>query len=420
MRKKKQPKKLTKKHKKFIIKYYKPILVILLIIFVVAIIVGYLFRDKILEFIRGPEPLTKSVTNIKITNDGVLSWDSIGNKAEYTIKINLREIKTNNTYYDFKPHKDEIKNGIEVDIFAKLPNHQISNKKSILIEYDIETFVYSISYNFIYEGYYLGIDYNMSDEDIFNNLHTIISVVTAGNGTENASYGEARNILVKSDLEPKKDNLWGIYDNSKILADWGNGNIFEREHVWPRSRLGLPDSGFNNSTRDQRSDPHNLRAIIRSTNASRSNRYFTSGSGIKGYTVGTNEYYPGNDHRGDVARILLYMAVRYKNILSLVETPNNYSYTPEGAQMGRLSLLLKWHEIDPVDEFELNRNEVIFEYQGNRNPFIDHPELFERIYQHILDISLMSRNPYKTLEIIIKSLKIQTTTHVGLKKRYLL
>ena len=54
--------------------------------------------------------------------------------------------------------------------------------------------------------------------------------------------------------------------------------------------------------------------------------------------------------------------------------------TPKINEMGKLSTLLKWHLEDPVDDFERNRNEVIFSYQGNRNPYIDYPEFVEMIY----------------------------------------
>ncbi len=54
---------------------------------------------------------------------------------------------------------------------------------------------------------------------------------------------------------------------------------------------------------------------------------------------------------------------------------------PEGARMGQLTLLLKWHKEDPVDDFERNRNEVIYEAQGNRNPFIDKPEYVHLIWE---------------------------------------
>lgn len=258
----------------------------------------------------------------------------------------------------------------------------------------------------------------MSNLEIFNKLHEKINIVTAGNGSQNSSYGEAREILVKSDVEPRKETLFGIYDNAEIPADWGSGNVFQREHVWPNSKLGI--EGVSNSSRNQGSDPHNLRAIVGSTNASRSNRYYAAGSGVKGYTIGTDEYYPGDNHRGDVARILLYMAVRYKDILTLVETPVDKAYVPEGAQMGKLSLLLEWHEADPVDEFEFNRNEVIYSYQGNRNPFIDHPELFERVYEYIVSTSLKTPQPQKTLQNIIANLNVQKQTYINIKERYFL
>ena len=59
------------------------------------------------------------------------------------------------------------------------------------------------------------------------------------------------------------------------------------------------------------------------------------------------------------------------------------TYTPEGAIMGKLSVLLNWHKEDPVDDFERNRNEVIYGYQRNRNPFIDHPEFVHYIFEDV-------------------------------------
>ncbi|PKK86896.1 MAG: hypothetical protein CVV63_03100, partial [Tenericutes bacterium HGW-Tenericutes-8] len=81
--------------------------------------------------------------------------------------------------------------------------------------------------------------------------------------------------------------------------------------------------------------------------------------------------------RGDIARILFYMDIRYDN-LKLVYLSG--SQTPAKYQMGDLATLLAWHVMDPVDDFEMNRNNVIYGYQNNRNPFIDHPELVSYIY----------------------------------------
>lgn len=71
---------------------------------------------------------------------------------------------------------------------------------------------------------------------------------------------------------------------------------------------------------------------------------------------------------------------------------------PKINQMGKLSTLLKWHIEDPVDDFERNRNEVIFSYQGNRNPYIDHPEFVEMIYGVIVLDS--DTNQYYFFEVL--------------------
>ena len=364
MGKKKKPKKLTKKQKKFIKRNMTFFLVIGVILLIAIIVAAIIFKDEIRKLIiKEPEKqITKSVSNIKINEAGLLSWNSVGNNAKYNLEIKNEEpIETTETNVDLSSFKDKIGEGLIVDIYAELPDFEKSFKQSITLHFDTNTNVYSFEYNYTYEGYYSGIDYKMSDLEIFNLLNQKISVVTAGNGSQNSSYGEVRNILEESDLNQNKTNiLWGIYDNADIPADWGSGNTFQREHVWPNSRLGIPR--VNNNSRDQGSDPHNLRAIIGSTNSSRSKHYFTSGSGEAGYTIGTDQYYPGDAHRGDVARILLYMAVRYKDILKLVETPGGTTYEPSGAYMGQLSLLLNWHEADPVDDFEINRNEVIFKH----------------------------------------------------------
>lgn len=191
------------------------------------------------------------------------------------------------------------------------------------------------------------------------------------------SYGETRFILEKSDLITDNQNrqyLDGLYASTKIVKYWDGGSTWSREHVWPNSRLGVP--GVKNEDKNQASDAHNLRAINASVNSSRSNRYFVQGTQNTNHAVGSTGYYPGDEYIGDVARILFYMVARYPNILKLVESniDRGTTYTESAAYMGVLSVLLQWHEQDPVSEFEINRNNVIYSYQGNRNPFIDHPE----------------------------------------------
>jgi hypothetical protein len=80
--------------------------------------------------------------------------------------------------------------------------------------------------------------------------------------------------------------------------------------------------------------------------------------------------------RGDVARAVFYMAVRY-NALSVVN--GNPPNTTVG-QLGDLALLLQWNQTDPRDDFEMNRNNYIYTWQVNRNPFIDYPNLADYIW----------------------------------------
>jgi endonuclease I len=101
--------------------------------------------------------------------------------------------------------------------------------------------------------------------------------------------------------------------------------------------------------------------------------------------VGSDAFYPGDTHKGDVARIILYMVVMY-DFLKITNNTTLLSgyiaYSADFAVMGDASFLLQWHQDDPVDDFEKHRNDVIYTYQNNRNPFIDHPEWFENIYNN--------------------------------------
>ena len=258
------------------------------------------------------------------------------------------------------------------------------------------------------EGYYEDIT-AYSGEAMANQLKDLITVT-------NVSYGEVRYILEESDLNQDGSNkLWGMYDGKPVDPKWDEGATWDREHVWPSSFLGVGKP--KNSTRNQASDPHNLRAIVPSVNRARSNRYFVDGSGLN-RTIGTDQYYPGDDHKGDVARILLYMAVRYKDILTLVEHPSGTNYEPSGANMGQLSVLLKWHQEDPVDAFEINRNQVIFEHQGNRNPFIDYETWFEPVWRYFMGQQNLTIQNVQIMMNTLNTYIENRTNYVDLNIRY--
>lgn len=211
--------------------------------------------------------------------------------------------------------------------------------------------------------YYKDIDF--SSTKLKENLHDLIANMTFQN------YGNARYYLQFIDENPAKVGyLFGIYNGMNIVNTWDSGTSWNREHVWPQSKMQITTSKVNNSTKNHLSDLHNLRAINSSLNSSRGNGIF--GEGDKYFYPNIDKANQIGDFRGDIARILFYMDVRY-NELSLDEVSSNLS-------MGALSYLKKWNELDPVDHFEKIRNDKIYLCQGNRNPFIDYPGIVRSIY----------------------------------------
>ena len=135
---------------------------------------------------------------------------------------------------------------------------------------------------------------------------------------------------------------------------------WNREHVWPRSIGWFQYSGAG-------SDLHHIRPCNSSVNSSRGNKKFGESSG---YYNPININGSGKDYRGDSARIIFYMMVRYTEA-------DSYSFTSIAES---LELLLKWNELDPVDDLERARNEAVYKIQGNRNPFIDNEGYAEAIW----------------------------------------
>jgi len=209
-------------------------------------------------------------------------------------------------------------------------------------------------------------------------LHNIIK------GHTEKSYGDARYILDETDQDPdNKSNVRVVYSNHSVSGTWDGGITWNREHVWASSR-GIGD--VDNYTRGAGSDLHNLRACIPSINTARNNRWFAecnepyqyNNENTGSYTSSSQWVWkPRDEDKGDVARIIFYMAVRYEGDsgepdLEVVDYfPDKYSKEPFHA---KLSALYQWHLDDPVDDWELHRNEIIYDNQNNRNPFIDRPE----------------------------------------------
>ena len=200
-----------------------------------------------------------------------------------------------------------------------------------------------------------------------------------------------------------------LYNKGSDRAGTGTGTTYNREHTWPNSlgfgtdtgNLGLPHAPYT--------DTHMLYLSDTQYNADRGNDPYGNCSMASGCSEratqinngngGGTGVYPGNSNwtngsrfetwgkrKGDVARAVMYMAIRYEGGTHTVtgqnepdlELTDNTSLivgtSASPAYMGLLTDLIQWHQADPPDAAELARNQVIFSYQGNRNPFIDHPE----------------------------------------------
>jgi len=149
--------------------------------------------------------------------------------------------------------------------------------------------------------------------------------------------------------------------------------LWNREHVYPKS-LALP-SLITNSP-GPGTDAHNLRACDYNTNSWRGNLEYDYGSGNA--APSSSGWYPGDEWRGDVARIIMYMFTRYPSQCPALNVGNGSSLYSNNSDIP--DIFLEWNQIDPVSQFEINRNEAIALVQGNRNPFIDNPYLATLIW----------------------------------------
>lgn len=229
--------------------------------------------------------------------------------------------------------------------------------------------------------YYSGVSNNTNGAALKSQLNQIID------NHQNQSYSCVWSILREADEDiANTNNVIGFYSRRSIpksMQDNGsNGNdAWNREHIWARSH------GFRSSGQHAHNDAHHLRATDKSVNAARGNKDFDFGGAPQGECsncrTDSDSWQPPSDLMGDVARMMFYMAVRYEGNdntgtpdLELVSRTTSTGETVHGW----LDTMLEWNNLDPVSEEERLRNDIIYEWQGNRNPFIDHPEYVSRIW----------------------------------------
>lgn len=265
--------------------------------------------------------------------------------------------------------------------------------------------------------YYDNVD-KSTPQAMRDSLHQIIDDHTRFPYTSSAT--DTWDVLeIADENQDNSNNIITIYRNTTYMKVHGGNNFYNREHTWPKS-YGFPDNGP--SLNYPYTDMHHLFLSDIDYNSNRSNKpYDQCGSVCLDYPTlpnndrgGVGGAYPGDSNwtegdftdggwetwigrRGDVARAMMYMDVRYAGgihgitgasepDLILTDDRNLMKQSNTGVNeavgyMGLLSVLLQWHKEDPVDLIETRHHETVASFQGNRNPFIDHPEWAQCVFE---------------------------------------
>ena len=255
------------------------------------------------------------------------------------------------------------------------------------------------------DGYYDSLN-GLADTDLRQAIQDIVANPTI---VRAQTYSDVIDILKEADVNPANSNqVWLVYtEQGRAKLDYqttsDNTGKWNKEHTFPRSRGGFNSIDLDDiadgidvfwttnadSLRHGNSDAHALRAVDGPENSSRGNQHYGEYNGPTG-TLGS--------FKGDVARSVLFLDVRY-NGLNVVD-----GFPDTVGQLGDLETLLDWHRNDPPDDFEMNRNNVVYTWQFNRNPFIDHPDLVEYLWG--LNVGDVWNDPLSVDEFETDNIKI--------------
>ena len=240
-------------------------------------------------------------------------------------------------------------------------------------------------------SYYNSIDFTKSGDSLKWQLATLVTN-THSNPLEytSSTLQDTWDALKISDLADGSNTnillVYGYNDTNSITQDdrtrhkdsschtSGCNGLWNREHVYPQS-LSIPQ--MTTQFPGTGTDVHNLRAADGQANTARGNDMYDTGSG-NATSLSSSTFYPGDEWKGDVARIIMYMYLRYDTECPAINVASGLTtYSPNGDMP---NILLDWNAQDPPSQYEKNRNSLFNTIQGNRNPFIDNPYLATLIW----------------------------------------
>ncbi len=342
---------------------------------------------------------TDLIFNFTIVNGSFMVNDYSG--TNLTVSIPVGASSAQNTVYLFDDITDEGDEEMVINI-QSVPSNYVLNNNNITVriydnDYITQSFgtpltpTYGLVTPTIPSGYYDSLE-GLSG----NALKQAVQDIIASPSVRLHSYADIWDIIRTADQNPQNSNqVWCMYieapmskidqqNTSSIVGKWN------REHIFCQSRGGFEVAngdtadgiGVWNTTSaitvvDGVSDAHHIRVENGQENSSRNNKNYG--------TVNSSTVYAGpsgtqGSWRGDVARALFYMAVRFNGLNVINGDPSEYTGLNPSGNIGDLATLLTWNHSDPKDDFEMNRNNYIYTWQMNRNPFIDYPNLADYIF----------------------------------------
>jgi endonuclease I/chitodextrinase len=265
-------------------------------------------------------------------------------------------------------------------------------------------FIASFSVSFSQEQYYYNVDLTLTGIQLKNALaakiiatHTALPYTSGAPDVWDATKATDENPANTSEVilfygweNGEDQDITNDFSRDKNLQDSGSGESFvwNREHVFPKS---LANPILNTDEPGPATDAHHLRAADRTRNSTRNNRKYGRGTGNSDFSAdtfpglsgaNTNAWYPGDEWKGDAARMIMYMYMHYGEVcLPTAVGVGSKEFTPDEM----IDLFLEWNVEDPVSDIEITRNNYHENTsnnaaQGSRNPFIDNPYLATRIW----------------------------------------
>lgn len=336
------------------------------------------------------------VVNFTLNNGGFNNSDYTG-PTSFTIAANTDTATVNFQIID--DTMDEGDEELRINVQNNLPDgykRLIDNTIIRVVDNDFTVAAYGTplapTYGIVAPttpaGYYDSLD-GLSGTALTDEITNIIA---DENTVRHHTYTDLTEILRDADESPLNSNqVWLMYtEQQRPKLDFQGNNaanapVWNREHIFPRSRANYFSieeddlfDGINvfvttkrDSLRHGNSDAHGLRPVDSGENSSRGNQDYGEYTGPAGNAGSWN---------GDVARAIFYLVWRYNDGTMPLDVVNGNPPNSTDGQLGDLALLIQWHRNDPPDDYEMNRNNLIYTWQQNRNPFIDNPDLAEFIW----------------------------------------